>query len=211
MSNKLPNEEEENVFEPEPLEGQEEKVVSTDKQKLELAVRILRKTNDMIQQVVDLLDTGDVQRGREALVKALSDKSHDEHTLDQLQAESVMEGVFDGEKMVGSDGQSYQVPVNYASKSRLVEGDILKLVIRQDGTFVFKQIGPIDRRRVQTRIAWDASGGGYVAIDKDNDKVWKVLSASVSYFKGQEGDTALILVPKTTPSTWAAIENIIRK
>lgn len=199
------------VFEPEPIDGEIEAEAPTDKQKLELAVRILKRAMETIQRVVDLLDTGDVLKGREALVKALSDKSQDEHTLDQLQADHIIEGVFDGEKMVGPDGQSYQVPVNYASKSRLVEGDILKLVIRQDGAFVYKQIGPIERKRMQARLAWDASSSSYVAIDKDNEKVWKVLNASVSYFKGQEGDTVLLLVPKTAPSVWAAVENVIRK
>ncbi len=118
-----------------------------------------------------------------------------------------MEGVFDGERMIGSDGQTYTVPQNYASKSRLVEGDILKLTIRKDGAFVFKQIGPIERRRVSARLAWDASAGGYVAIE--GDTVGKVHTASVSYFKGQEGDAVVVLVPKQAPSTWAAVEHIV--
>jgi len=52
----------------------------------------------------------------------------------------VIEGVFDGEMMVAADGQTYSVPPNYASKSKLVEGDTLKLTIPADGSFVFKQI-----------------------------------------------------------------------
>ena len=36
----------------------------------------------------------------------------------------VIEGVFDGQKMIGPDGKEYPVPANYASKSKLVEGDI---------------------------------------------------------------------------------------
>ena len=45
----------------------------------------------------------------------------------------VIEGVFDGQTMVGPDGKNYPVPANYASKSKLVEGDILKLTIADDG------------------------------------------------------------------------------
>jgi len=45
----------------------------------------------------------------------------------------VIEGVFDGQNMVGSDGKIYPVPANYASKSKLVQGDILKLTIAEDG------------------------------------------------------------------------------
>src|SRR6201990_1108478 len=60
----------------------------------------------------------------------------------------VIEGVFDGQNMVGSDGKTYPVPANYASKSKLVQGDILKLTIADDGAFLYKQIGPIPRRQV---------------------------------------------------------------
>ena len=60
----------------------------------------------------------------------------------------VVEGVFDGQKMAGPDGKEYPVPANYASKSKLVEGDILKLTIVDDGSFVYKQIGPIERKQV---------------------------------------------------------------
>src|SRR6266568_3308870 len=58
----------------------------------------------------------------------------------------VIEGVFDGQNMVGSDGKMYPVPANYASKSKLVQGDILKLTITDDGSFLYKQIGPIPRK-----------------------------------------------------------------
>ncbi|MBU1146566.1 hypothetical protein KKD80_03410, partial [Patescibacteria group bacterium] len=40
--------------------------------------------------------------------------------------ERIMEGVFNGQNMIGADGKEYLVPANYASKSKLVEGDILK-------------------------------------------------------------------------------------
>jgi len=49
----------------------------------------------------------------------------------------VIEGVFDGQNMVGSDGKTYPVPANYASKSKLVQGDILKLTIADDGAFLY--------------------------------------------------------------------------
>ena len=60
----------------------------------------------------------------------------------------IIEGVFDGQVMIGPDGKSYPVPANYASKSKLVEGDILKLTIADDGGFIYKQIGPIPRRQI---------------------------------------------------------------
>jgi hypothetical protein len=34
--------------------------------------------------------------------------------------------------MQGSDGKKYPVPLNYASKSKLIPGDVLKLRIMKD-------------------------------------------------------------------------------
>jgi len=40
---------------------------------------------------------------------------------------------------------------------------------------------------------------------------YHVLPSAVSYFQGDIGDEAVILVPKDTPSRWAALENIVKK
>jgi hypothetical protein len=196
-------------FDPEPGFG-DEPVTPGPSARMELAVRILRHAKEGIQNALDLLESGTEAQGRQMLVEMLSKSAEHSPELERLQAEKIVEGVFDGEQMIGSDGQSYMVPPNYASKSRLVEGDILKLTIRADGTFLYKQVGPIERKRVQARLAWDASANGYVAIDEGGEHVWKVLTASVTFFKGQEGDQAVVLIPKSTPSTWAAVENVIR-
>src|SRR3984957_1353852 len=70
----------------------------------------------------------------------------------------VVEGVFDGQNMVGPDGKQYPVPANYASKSKLIEGDVLKLTIADDGSFIYKQIGPIDRIKVVGMLTKDERG-----------------------------------------------------
>ncbi len=119
----------------------------------------------------------------------------------------IIEGVFDGENMIGPDGKQYSVPANYASKSKLVEGDILKLTITPNGTFVYKQIGPIERIRVVGILDKDDDGRFVVYA---NDKKWNVLTASVTYYRGQVGDEIVILIPKTGESKWAAVENIVR-
>lgn len=202
--------EEDVFFEPEPVDG-EVRAGAMDQERVALAMRLLRQVQDVLHNVVELLDQGDVQTGRRALVELLADRGEHEQTLERLQADRVVEGVFDGEQMIGSDGKTYAVSANYASKSRLVEGDILKLTIRGDGAFVYKQIGPTERRRVEARLAWDASSGSYVAIDPEQDRVWKVLNASVSFYRGQEGDRVFLFVPKGAPSTWAAIDSVIRE
>lgn len=126
---------------------------------------------------------------------------------DDEDANKIIEGVFDGENMIGPDGKQYSVPSNYASKSKLVEGDILKLTITQKGTFVYKQIKPIERERVIGVLERAADGGFLVAFGV---KRWRILTASVTYFKGELGDEVIILVPRASDSKWAAVENIIR-
>lgn len=122
--------------------------------------------------------------------------------------ERIMEGVFNGQNMIGADGKEYLVPANYASKSKLVEGDILKLTINARGNFLFKQIGPMERNRVVGELQESESGGWTVA---SGEKKWKVLTAPVTFFRGESGDEAIILIPKNTPSKWAAVENVIKR
>ena len=121
----------------------------------------------------------------------------------------LMEGVFDGQHMIGSDGKQYLVPPNYSSKSKLVEGDILKLTIAPNGTFLFKQIGPIERKRLMGVLMRDEHTGDWKVVA--DGKKYNVLTASVTFFKGQPGDDSVILIPKNAPSKWAAVENIIRR
>lgn len=117
----------------------------------------------------------------------------------------IVEGVFNGEEMIDSSGKHYQVPPNYASKSKLVAGDILKLTISSDGSFIYKQIGPVDREKIVGQIY---EKNGRFQVDAGG-KVYNVLQASVTFFKAKSGDRVTIVVPKNQESSWAAIENFI--
>lgn len=121
----------------------------------------------------------------------------------------VIEGTFDGQNMVGPDGKQYSVPANYASKSKLVEGDVLKLTITKDGSFIYKQIGPIDRQRLIGTLNRDEVTGEYRVVS--GDTTYKVLLASITYFKGEPGDDVVVLLPATGEARWAAVENIIKQ
>lgn len=115
----------------------------------------------------------------------------------------VIEGVFDGQVMIGPDGKSYPIPANYASKSKLVEGDILKLTIADDGSFIYKQIGPVPRKQIiGTLVQHD--GAYYVEA---NGREYRILLASVTYFRISIGDQVTIIIPEDAPdATWAAVE-----
>lgn len=121
----------------------------------------------------------------------------------------IIEGVFDGQNMVGPDGKIYTIAPNYASKSKLVEGDILKLTLMPDGSFVYKQIGPVERKRLVGFLSKDEETKEFKVLA--NGRPYKVLLASVTYFKGDTGDQAVILVPKDQDSRYAAIENIVKE
>ena len=115
----------------------------------------------------------------------------------------VIEGVFDGQNMVGSDGKTYPVPANYASKSKLVQGDILKLTIAEDGAFLYKQIGPIPRKQVVGQLKLE-NGHYLVEVGAKN---FRVLLASVTYFKAKPGDQVSVNVPEDdSAAEWAALE-----
>ena len=121
---------------------------------------------------------------------------------------TVIEGPFDGQVMIGTDGKQYPVPANYASKSKLVEGDMLKLTITNDGMFLYKQIGPVERRNALGIMTQDESGNYYVLT---NGKPYRVLLASVTYFKALPGDEIAVVLPRDIESNWAAIENVIQR
>jgi hypothetical protein len=117
----------------------------------------------------------------------------------------IVEGVFTGERMQGSDGEDYPVPANYASKSKLVFGDVLKLTIADDGRFLYKQIGPVDRKTVIGTLVADGSQFKVIADGGD----YRVLLASVTYFKAEVGDKVTLIVPDGQESEWGAIEAVL--
>jgi hypothetical protein len=115
----------------------------------------------------------------------------------------IIEGVFDGQNMVGSDGKTYPVPANYASKSKLVQGDILKLTIADDGAFLYKQIGPVPRKQVVGTLSLE---NGHYFVEAGTKK-FRVLLASVTYFKAKPGDQVSVNVPEDdSVAEWAALE-----
>ncbi|HLZ14657.1 MAG TPA: hypothetical protein VKQ34_01555 [Candidatus Saccharimonadales bacterium] len=139
----------------------------------------------------------------ELLISLVGDDGHVAPVVKDDNLGKVIEGVFDGQNMVGSDGKTYPVPANYASKSKLVQGDILKLTIADDGTFLYKQIGPIPRKQVVGALKLE---NGHYFVDV-NGKDYRVLLASVTYFKAKPGDQVSVNLPEDdSTAEWAALE-----
>lgn len=183
------------------------------KQQIDLIKEILENTQSNIQKALELIKEKDIDT--DALIETLKLTKEASVGLSSAGAggnsESslgarVIEGVFNGEKMVAGDGAEFIIPANYSSKSKLVEGDILKLTIKNDGSFIYKQIGPVERKQ-QVATLVQSDGNWYAVFD---NKRWKLLTASVTYFHGASGDDVVILIPKDGATKWAAVENIIK-
>lgn len=192
------------------LVGGDDESVLVPKVKIVLLKKLIaniKESNDQLQQLLSAFLTKEEEE-RIGISQASDDNFASKTVDENLVGGKIIEGVFDGEGMVGSDGKHYSIPANYASKSKLVEGDIMKLTITPSGTFVYKQIGPIERIRLVGELEQATNGNYSVNVE---GKHWKVLTASVTYYKGQTGDEVVILVPKSSESGWAAVENIVRK
>ena len=93
----------------------------------------------------------------------------------------IVEGVFTGEEMLGVDNNKYPVPVNYASKSKLVQGDKMKLTIDGSGKMLYKQIKQIER---ETKVGLLTQDKGKYQVVSDG-VAYDVLTAAVTHFKSQ--------------------------
>ncbi|MDP2629947.1 MAG: hypothetical protein Q8P56_00910 [Candidatus Uhrbacteria bacterium] len=117
-------------------------------------------------------------------------------------------GIFNGKTMEISDGTQFPVPENYASKSRLVHGDVLKLTISPEGKMIYKQIGPVARRCINGILEQDPATESYTVVCHQGR--FRVLNASVSYYKGVPGDAVILLVPVGGPYRWGAVQSIVK-
>jgi hypothetical protein len=173
--------------------------IASIRQMIESAEASLRSAKQMLAE----FDGGAVSAGpanRDQLEEAASDLST--HITGGQQ---IVEGIFDGQNMLGPNKKAYPVPANYASKSKMIPGDMLKLTITPEGSFLYKQIGPIERKHVKGHLALE--DGQYNVIA--DGKSYHVLLASVTYFKANVGDEITVIVPIDGEADWAAIENVI--
>lgn len=119
----------------------------------------------------------------------------------------IIEWVFTWEEMLDSQWNKYPVPVNYSSKSKLVQWDKLKLTIAGNGKMLYKQIAPIER---ETKV-WllTKEHGKYQVVAESN--TYDVLTAAVTHFGWEVWDSVTIILPTWKDASFAAIEAIMPK
>jgi hypothetical protein len=94
--------------------------------------------------------------------------------------------------MLASDGNTYPVPQNYASKSLLVQGSRLKATIDESGRIKYKIISEIP---YTTEIGVITKNGEKYQITTDI-KTYNVLVAAITFHKCNIGDTVTIRIPE---------------
>ncbi len=174
-------------------------------------------SDDALIQVQELLDTAmSSLKTANALLRdmtGVSDTAKERHVLRASSVSAsaasgrVVEGIFDGQNMVDSSGQTYPVPANYASKSKLVEGDGMKLTITDEGKFIYKQIAPTPRRTALGVLIQE--DGQYKVLAEG--KAYRVLLASVTFYRAEVGDQVTVLLPQAGEAKWGAVEAVIPK
>ena len=173
-------------------------------------------SDDALIQVQELINSAESSlKTANALLRNITGVSDTDHERIVTKAETVaapvsgkvVEGIFDGQNMVDGDGETYPVPANYASKSKLVEGDGMKLTITDEGKFIYKQISPVERQSV-VGVLIQEDGQYKVLAD---GKAYRVLLASVTFYRAEVGDQVTILLPDGQAAAWGAVDAVIPK
>jgi hypothetical protein len=163
---------------------------------IESAMSSLKTANSLLRDVTGIAD---ITREKHALKASVLPGG-------AAEGGKVIEGIFDGQNMVDSSGQTYPVPANYASKSKLVENDGMKLTITDEGKFMYKQILPVPRRSIVGVLIQE--DGQYKILAQG--KSYRVLLASVTFYRAEVGDQVTILLPEGD-AAWGAIDAVIPK
>ena len=116
-------------------------------------------------------------------------------------------GTFNGISMTAEDGKNYDVPANYAAKSRLVFGDVLKLIDEGDKK-VFKQIEKVERRKIEG-ILTKKEGRWYILSDAGS---YKISDNAAEFNNAQLNDEAVALIPaNNVGASFAALDSLKKK
>jgi len=107
--------------------------------------------------------------------------------------------------MTADDGQRFEVPANYAAKSRLVYGDRLKK-IEENGATLFKQIVKVPRKKIQG-ILNKKEGMWYIITDAGS---YKIADVAAEFNHAELHDEAEALIPETDANApFAALDKIL--
>ncbi|MFZ2664508.1 MAG: hypothetical protein WAX66_04055 [Patescibacteria group bacterium] len=117
------------------------------------------------------------------------------------------EGTFDGQYLVASDGRKTEVPGNYAAKSRLVCGDVLK-VFADNGRQVFKQIDKVERKKIEG-ILTKKEGKWFILSDAGS---YRILDVAAEFNQAELNDKVSAFIPaNNSNSSFAALDRVFKE
>src|SRR3989339_1533190 len=147
--------------------------------------RIVALTHSNLEKISRILDNIDKEKRKE-MYKGMPGVS----------------GYFDGFYLIGEDGSKYEVPANYAAKSRIVFGDTLKM-IEEDGKKLFKQIDKVPMKILEGILS-KKEGKWYLLSDGGT---YKVSDIAAEFHKAELNDKAVAYVPENAlNATYAALD-----
>lgn len=117
---------------------------------------------------------------------------------------------YDGAQMISSTADTssaFAVPANYASKSKLIPWDKLKLIITAEGEFIYKLISPAPRKHLKGIL--HRKKNIFLALWSDN-KNYTLNAAAVTYFGAQCGDEVCLVINDKEPYNYAALEQVLK-
>ena len=78
----------------------------------------------------------------------------------------------------------------------------MKLTITEDGKFMYKQIGPVERKTVIGTLTHHDDKYFVEVAGRE----YQILYASVTYFHLRNGAQVSVTIPANGDATWAAVE-----
>jgi hypothetical protein len=184
------------------------KYIMSQSKKISQILNLIEIANNNLQTARTLLSSVASENG----IKVTGDvRTPGTSSNDEESALEVVEGFFDGENMIGDNGQIYIVPPNYASKTQLVIGDRMKWILTKERE-IYKLILAAPRERVTGTFAIEGENF-VVLVDKYPNPI-KILKASATYAMKNlglmQGDDVAITVPKDTTPTWGAFNTVLK-
>jgi hypothetical protein len=172
---------------------------------LEICETNLKNAKMMLAQMSNVSPTPRLSPNAEFSIKS----------QEEINAAEVVEGYFDGESMIGDNGQLYPVPQNYASKSQLCVGDRMKWILTKNAFGevheVYKLTQPVPRDRAVGKFLVD--GNNYCVMLPNFPVPVKILKASATYaMKNMHlkvGDEVAIYIPKGVTPVWGAFISVV--
>ncbi|MBN1162711.1 hypothetical protein JXA34_03130 [Patescibacteria group bacterium] len=114
-------------------------------------------------------------------------------------------GTFNGVEMVTDEGEAFDVPNNYAAKTKLVYGDTLKMVQKGDQKS-FKHIKKVNRKKVEGIVS-KKEGNWYVLTEHGSHRI---VDEVVDYNKIKLNDKVFVLLPEKKPfAPYATFDRLI--